>query len=96
MKIAFAWDPYKERANERKHGFDFKTATKVFFDPFRVSRQDRTEDWEERWQTIGIVQGVTLLLVAHTVWDDGEVEYIRIISARRASRTERRLYEEDR
>lgn len=50
-----------------------------------------------RWQTIGQVYGVIVLLVAHTIQDDeteeGPVETIRIISARRATTTERKRYE---
>lgn len=51
-----------------------------------------------RWQTIGMVGGTTLLLVAHTVREDDEngrpVEVIRIVSARAATRRERRRYED--
>lgn len=54
---------------------------------------------EERWQTLGVVHGVTVLLVAHTITeDDGEgepVEVIRIISARRATPRERKRYEQE-
>lgn len=59
-----------------------------------VTRQDRVENGEQRWQTIGAVGGFTLLLVAHTLWDDeAGIEVVRIISARRADRKERRIYE---
>src|SRR3546814_16347199 len=61
---------------------------------------DRIEGGEQRWQTLGLVEGHLLLLVAHTVAeddDDGEyVEIIHIISARKADRKERRRYEEER
>lgn len=66
----------------------------VFEDPLFLSKKERTEDGEERWQTFGVVDEVLLLMVAHTVRvenDDDEV--FRIISARRASRKERRRYE---
>jgi uncharacterized DUF497 family protein len=61
-----------------------------------VSRQDRIEDGQQRWQTIGTVGDVALLLVAHT-WEDTESggEHIRIISARRTTRLERKIYEQD-
>ena len=66
---------------------------------FDLIRQDRIEDGEERWQTIGVVYGVTVLLVAHTVTegndDRGPVETIRIISARRATPRERKHYEQE-
>ena len=86
----FTWDEAKARSNRRKHGVDFDTAVRVFADPFHVMRLDRVEDGEERWQTVGRVHGVTLLLVAHTLADedrDGRpVEHIRVISARKADR----------
>lgn len=66
---------------------------------FRLTRRDRIEDGEERWQTLGVVHGVTVLLVAHTITggdDDREpVEVIRIISARRATPRERKRYEDE-
>src|SRR3546814_2356914 len=69
-------------------------------DPFALSVHDRIEGGEQRWQTLGLVEGHLLLLVAHTVAeddDDGEyVEIIHIISARKADRKERRRYEEER
>lgn len=62
---------------------------------FNISRQDRTEHGEQRWQTIGMVANVALLLVAHT-WEDtvSDREHIRIISARRATKLERNVYEQ--
>lgn len=90
----FSWDDTKNASNRRKHGIDFETACRVFDDPLHVSRQDRTENGELRWQTLGMVSGVILLLVAHT-WREtptGEA-HIRIVSARRATRLERSIYE---
>jgi uncharacterized protein len=56
--------------------------------------QDRFESGEERWQTFGVVDGVLLLIVAHTMDDSDEFEeVIRIISARKATKRERRRYE---
>src|SRR3546814_7319614 len=84
----------------RKHGISFETAASAFADPFALSVHDRIEGGEQRWQTLGLVEGHLLLLVAHTVAeddDDGEyVEIIHIISARKADRKERRRYEEER
>ena len=98
--MRFTWDETKNRSNQKKHdGIAFEEAAHVFRDPFRLTRQDRIEGGEERWQTIGVVHGVTVLLVAHTVTeddDDGEpVEVIRIISARRATPRERKHYEHE-
>jgi uncharacterized protein len=87
----FIWDDVKNRANQQKHeGITFETAAQVFADPLRVMRYDRVEGGEARWQTIGMVYGVIVLLVAHnTITDEDDTEIIRIISARRATRRER-------
>lgn len=61
-------------------------------DPFAVGIQDRVVDGEERWQTSGMIDGVVLLIVAHTWRDDAGDEVIRLISARKATRSERRAY----
>jgi uncharacterized DUF497 family protein len=68
----------------------------VFADPFALVEQDRAEDGELRWQTLGLAAGVVLLLVAHTVCCEAEDEIIRIISARRATRKERQRYDQNR
>jgi uncharacterized DUF497 family protein len=97
MKIRFEWDLAKAEGNLRKHRVSFETATRVFADPFAVLKQDRIENGEYRWQTLGIVDGHLLLLVAHTVRDDTDgVEVVRIISARRAEPKERKRYEQNR
>ena len=88
--IPFAWDPVKARANQRKHGV-------VFEDPYALFEQDTTrEAGEGSWQALGLAGGVALLLVVHTVREEGEDEVIRLISARRATRKERNRYEETR
>jgi uncharacterized DUF497 family protein len=93
----FEWDEAKNEANQRKHGVSFEQAVLAFNDPAVVSYKDRVEGGEERWKTLGMVEGLLLLLlVAHTVnHADSEEEVIRIISAREPSRAERRLYEEE-
>ena len=97
--IRFEWDEAKNISNRRKHGVSFEEACHVFFDPLFVSVLDRIEGGEERWRTYGEVEGLLLLLVAHTVREDDchetTVEVIRIISARRATRKERQRYEEE-
>lgn len=94
MERYFEWDDKKSESNFRKHGVRFEEAALAFDDPLAVSVQDRIENGEERWQTIGMSGGCLLLLVAHTVRDDEDgMEVIRIISARRAERKERRRYE---
>jgi len=92
----FEWDLAKARSNQRKHGISFAIAQHAFSDPCAFSEQDRIEGGERRWQTLGLVNGVLLLLVAHTVQHDGQDEIIRILSARRADRKERKRYEKER
>jgi uncharacterized DUF497 family protein len=88
------WDPNKSRANLRKHGISFEAASLVFDDPNHLSVQDRFEEAEERWQTLGLAGGTTILIVAHTVAEEDDEEVIRIISARKATPRERRRYHE--
>jgi len=94
MERYFEWDDHKAELNYRKHGIRFEEAARVFDDPFAVSEQDRIENGEQRWQTIGMTESCLLLLVAHTVcFEEEGIEVIRIISARRVNRKERRHYE---
>jgi uncharacterized protein len=88
--VEFAWDDSKNRLNRRKHGISFELATLVFDDPFLVSTQDREVEGEARWQTIGMIHGVQVLVVAHTVEEDND--RVRIFSARKATPQERRIY----
>jgi uncharacterized DUF497 family protein len=83
----------------RKHAISFGIALRVFADPFALTEQLRVEGDEQRWQTLGSVEGHLLVLVTHTIRDDEEdgrpIEVIRIISARRADRKERQRYEQE-
>jgi hypothetical protein len=88
--VEFVWDARKNRVNRKKHGISFENAVRVFVDPFQVTTQDREVDGEARWQTIGMVNGVHILLIAHTV--DEEQATIRILSARKATPRERGIY----
>ena len=93
------WDPAKNLSNRRKHGVSFEEAAQVFRDPFNLSWKERVQDGEERWQAIGQVEGLALLIVAHTIreeLEDGtDIEVVRIISARRDKPKERQRYEEE-
>jgi uncharacterized DUF497 family protein len=89
--VDFQWDLGKARSNLRKHGVSFDEAASVFFDPLAVSGNDPDHSIDEsRYVTFGLSSRGRLLAVIHTVRADS----IRIISARRATRNERRLYEE--
>jgi uncharacterized DUF497 family protein len=93
--MQFPWDDKKDQANRAKHGVSFEIAMRVFADPFALSRQDRIENGEYRWQTLGMVDGILLLLVAHTLCEEDGEETIRIILARRADQQERKRYEQE-
>jgi uncharacterized DUF497 family protein len=90
--MEFTWDDEKSEINRRKHGVRFETAVRVFDDPDAISTQDRVVGDEERWQTIGLVDGIVVLLVAHTYHEVSDREKVRIISARKATARERRVY----
>ena len=92
--MRFVWDEEKSRRNLAKHKVSFETAKLVFDDPHAVSRLDRVEDGEERWQTLGLAAGIVVLLVVHTYREDGGEEVIRIISARKATANERTVYDQ--
>ncbi len=92
--IHFEWDEAKNESNRRKHGIRFELAVEVFDDPMAISLEDRVVDGEERWQKVGLVRDRRLIVVAHTFRDKSGEEVTRIISARKASASERRLYEE--
>jgi uncharacterized protein len=92
----FSWDETKNKINQQKHGLSFDTAKLVFFDASHLSCQDRIENGELRWQTLGVVGDMMVLLVAHT-WQHEATgqEHIRIISARLATKLERKIYEQN-
>ena len=92
MEQFFEWDDNKATSNLKKHGVSFEEAARVFDDPLARFEQDRHVDGEERWQTLGAVKNM-LILVAHTMTKENDCEVIRIISARPANRHERRQYE---
>jgi len=92
MTVRFEWDESKNRTNIGKHGVGFDEARRVFSDPNVIIREDRVVEGEERLHAIGQVDRV--LLVVHTVREEGLGAIIRIISARKATSAERKLYEE--
>ena len=96
MAIRWVWDEAKDAANRLKHRLSFVIAARVFDDPLHLSTPDPHPDGD-RWQTLGLVGGVALLIV-HTLPEEvpGEDEPVgRIISARKATPRERRIYEEE-
>jgi uncharacterized DUF497 family protein len=89
--MQFEWDPKKARANLRKHGVSFDEAATVFLDDLSLTGDDPDHSaGEERYVTFGVSSAGRLLVIAHTERRDRT----RIISARPATRSERKLYEE--
>lgn len=94
--IYFEWDESKAAANLSKHGLSFKAATLVFEDPLVQLFVDQVVDGEERWNAVGLVNGLLLVVVTHVYRSpENAEEIIRIISARRATPHERRRYQEE-
>lgn len=91
--MRFVWNEKKSLRNRAKHKIGFETAQLVFADPFALSIVDRVVDGEERWQTLGAIAGAVVVLVAHTGEEKEGEEVIRIISARKATPRERKIYE---
>ena len=93
----FDWDAAKALSNARKHGVTFDEATTVFLDALALTVYDAvSSQGEDRWFTLGFNSNGTLLAVSHThqfVSPTGA--RIRIISARRATRAERKSYEDE-
>jgi uncharacterized protein len=92
--VRWVWDPQKELINIQKHGVSFGTATHVFSDPYHLSDVDPHESGE-RWRTLGQV-GPVVLFVVHTLPELDPLtgdDVGRIISARKATRSERGAYE---
>jgi uncharacterized protein len=92
MSLQFTWDPKKAAANLRKHGVGFPEAATAFADSLSLTIPDPDHSvGEERWILIGQSDRRRLVVVAHV--ERGEL--IRIISARPATRRERRTYDEE-
>ena len=89
--MEFEWDEAKAKVNEQKHGIDFTDAMTVFADPLSLTGNDPDHSADEdRYITMGTSLEGRLLVVSHTDREDR----VRIISAREASRRERRDYED--
>ena len=97
MNLIFEWDENKARLNIEKYKVSFDEAKTVFNDSMLVTFFDiNHSDYEERLISIGISSSSRLLLVVHTEQEsDGDTILIRIISCRKATKHERRAYEEN-
>ncbi len=90
MEYVFQWDPNKARSNQSKHDISFRQASQVFKDPAMMTVFDDEHSFDEdRWITVGLVGRGLYLLVVHTFDEiNPEKSNVRIISARRATRSE--------
>ena len=90
-RITFAWDEGKNRRNQKKHGVSFVEAQSVFFDDDALEFFDPNHsEGEDRFLLIGRSYRLRILLICHCFRERDSV--LRIISARRATRKERRVY----
>lgn len=90
--LKFEWDRRKETANRKKHGLSFSEAKTAFFDEnARVIADPDHSDEEDRFILLGLSSQLRLLVVCHCYREDEDT--IRIISARKATRSEQRAYE---
>jgi uncharacterized protein len=89
--LEFEWDPQKEASNVKKHGVSFDEAKTVFTDQFArlIADPDHSDD-EDRFILMGTSIHSRLLIVCHCIRTN---DSIRIISARKADRGERKIYE---
>ncbi len=91
MSLQFEWDSRKAGSNLKKHGISFEEASTVFADPESLTiRNPYHSSQEVRFITLGFSFKARLLVVVHTDRDD----WIRIISARRATKHERNQHEQ--
>ncbi|NES21595.1 MAG: BrnT family toxin [Symploca sp. SIO3E6] len=90
-KLRFEWDDQKAQSNKKKHGISFNEAQTVFYDEnARLIYDSEHSLDEERYVLLGMSGSLRLLAVSHTYQKD--VEFIRLISARKATKRERQQY----
>jgi uncharacterized DUF497 family protein len=96
MEIIFEWDARKARTNLEKHKVSFEEAQTIFVDPFLVTfPDDFHSQTEERFISIGMSTRERVLLVVHIEREEiNERIIIRIVSCRKATLSERKIYEE--
>ena len=90
-ELRFEWDERKNTANQRKHGVSFEEAQTVFYDDRALLLEDPDEA-EDRFVLLGLSLALRTLVVCHCYREEDEV--LRIISARKANRSERAQYEQ--
>ncbi len=91
--IEFTWDLKKEKINKSKHDISFKEAKSVFYDPNALLLSDPDHsDCEERFILLGLSYDLKILIVCHCYRKSGM--FIRIISARKATKKEQKQYKD--
>ena len=89
--IKFEWDENKNQTNQKKHGISFEEAKEVFFDDDAILFDDPEHSkGEERFLIIGLIQEEKICIVSHCYRDKENT--IRIISARKATKNEKKIY----
>ena len=86
----FEWDEHKDESNFKKHGIRFAEAARIFLNPVLTRSDDKTDHGELRESSIGLLDGAVVLVVIHTDRNGST----RLISARRANRSERRNFDD--
>jgi uncharacterized protein len=89
--VNFEWDEGKNRENIRKHGIDFGEAWEIFQTPMVIDLDLRTDYGEDRWIVIGLLASRTVVVT----FAMRGTQTIRVISLRKASRHERKKFEEE-
>ncbi len=92
--MKFEWDTKKEKINMLKHGITFEQASYVFADPFALNKyDDEHSENEDRWILLGRSLNETIIVVIHTFRDIDGTEFVKIISARKATKKEKQAYQ---
>ncbi|KAF3984789.1 MAG: BrnT family toxin [Methylococcales symbiont of Hymedesmia sp. n. MRB-2018] len=92
--MKFEWDTEKERLNIQKHGVSFEQASYVFSDPYALNKYDEGHSQnEDRWLLLGKSLNEVVLVVAHTFRNNDGIEFVRVISARKATKHEQQTYQ---
>ena len=92
-KVRFEWDRKKDIANFRNHGIAFDEAKTVFYDENAIEFYDQDHSLrEDRYLMIGLSSKLRILLVSYAVMEEKDEDIIRIISSRKATQNEQKIY----
>jgi len=92
-KVRFEWDKKKDLANFRNHGVAFDEAKTVFYDENAIEFYDNNHSLKEvRFLMIGLSSKLRILLVSYALMEGKDEDIIRIISSRKATKNEQKIY----